>query len=102
MSIAIRRTGVPAKPVETRFVTQLIEAAKTPGFVARRTFRKPVVPATTGYVGSSDQHILASRAAMAAEISAMTDSEFAAYVEAEGLTMDHFLVDPLRAMRTAA
>lgn len=97
MPFKFRRYGVPTKPRETEFVTKLIEATKQPGFVRHRRFSDPSsltpavpVPAQLEIDARNAQQA-AIGAAEDAGLRAMSDVEFAAFLESEGLTPDSII-----------
>jgi len=101
MPLNFRRPGVPTGPRETALVTGLIEASKQPGFV-RRSFANPntLKPDVAPVVEMSTTELMVkARADFHAELKAMTDAEFDAYIEAEGLTLDHDISIAFRELR---
>lgn len=98
MPIAPRRPGVPPKqPTKTKVVDQLIEYAAVPSTPARRTFRKPsAVPVKpeSGYERWAE-----ARVALRAEIAAMSDEQFDAFLEEIDAAGVGFMADAYRRER---
>ncbi len=98
MPIAPRRPRVPPqKPAETKFVDKLIEYDEVPATPARRTFRQP--PSTPVKPDSGDQRWSEARAALRAEIVAMSDEQFDAFLEEIGDAGVGFMADAYRRER---